>query len=146
MSPEYRESTIARLMRNVVRVPESGCWLWEGAVSKLGYGRIAFEGKAKFAHRVAFTTLVGEVPDGMELDHLCKVRSCVNPYHLEPVTRLENMKRSGAFVYRQQRSHCPKGHELTEDNKYFAACSNKYLCRACLKARKQRHLLKKAGA
>jgi len=87
--------------------PNSGCWLWLGEVNSAGYGRIA-RGNPHYgyrtrilAHRASYEIAKGSIPDGMELDHLCRVRSCVNPDHLEPVNRSENnsrgdlMKRKG---------------------------------------------------
>jgi hypothetical protein len=125
--------TIAdRIESSIVRIPESGCWVWEKSLTNLGYARIAHNGKARHAHRVSFENYIGKVPDGLELDHLCKVRCCVNPNHLEPVTRYENISRSAAWTYRKARTHCPKGHELTDDNKYTAkSLGNKYLCLKC---------------
>lgn len=78
----------------------SSCWLWRGHVKATGYGQVAFERgpvKKKFlAHRVSYELLVGPVPQGLTLDHLCKVRRCVNPAHLEPVTQKENARRTTA--------------------------------------------------
>ena len=127
-----------RIESSIVRIPESGCWLWGKSLTELGYGRIAVNGKAMKAHRVSFQALIGEIPEGKELDHLCRVRSCVNPDHLEPVTHRENVLRGAAPSYRKNRSHCPKGHELTEQNRYTApSLGNKYLCRACKNQRKR---------
>lgn len=76
------------------RVEVTGfCWLWTGALYK-GYGRCVFEGRNQGAHRVIYKLLVGEILDGLELDHLCNIRNCVNPDHLEPVTPEENKRRS----------------------------------------------------
>lgn len=85
-------------MEKVLPVPFAGCWLWHGAVSKCkggGYGLIYVGGKevVKSAHRVVYELERGAIPNGMDLDHLCRVRTCVNPAHLEPVTRKENLRR-----------------------------------------------------
>lgn len=77
-----------------------GCWLWDGNISGSGYGylsqRVGAEGRpaSVYAHRMAYEMFVGEVPAGLEVDHLCRVRSCVRPDHLEPVTHAENVRRS----------------------------------------------------
>src|SRR5688572_29952552 len=69
------------------------CWLWEGRVCPRGYGY--FGHNSQRCHRVLWVALNGPVPEGLELDHLCRVRNCVNPAHLEPVTHAENMRRAG---------------------------------------------------
>lgn len=75
-----------------------GCWLWTGTVNRQGYGRfcIGGRGNTRLAHRVTYELLVGPVPVGLELDHLCNVRGCVRPDHLEPVTHVENLRRRDA--------------------------------------------------
>lgn len=81
-----------------VRFDVSGCWIWTGNKDDKGYGRCwdvrpGAPSKQRKAHQISYNLLIGEVPDGMELDHLCRTRSCVNPYHLEPVTHAVNMTR-----------------------------------------------------
>lgn len=80
----------------------SGCWLWTGKKGSKGYGLVHVDAKAgtqQQAHRAAYELTIGTIPEGLELDHLCRVRPCVNPAHLEPVTRAENMRR----MWEQQR-------------------------------------------
>lgn len=72
---------------------ETGCWIWDGNKDRLGYTGKRFDGKQTGAHRWVYTQLVGPIPDGMSLDHLCRNPSCVNPAHLEPVTHTENIRR-----------------------------------------------------
>lgn len=90
----------------------NACWEWTGGKSRDGYA--TFRGGP--AYRVAYEWLVAPIPDGMEVDHLCRNKACVNPHHLEPVTRSENLRRrcrSGPF---QLRPYCRRGHALTGDN------------------------------
>lgn len=74
-------------------VPESGCWIWIGSRNAGGYGTVKYRGKVWLAHRASYTILAGPIPPGLELDHKCRVRACVNPDHLEPVTGQENIQR-----------------------------------------------------
>jgi hypothetical protein len=91
------------------------CWLWLGCTNRDGYGRVGFEKSTYLVHRAMYTALVGEIPAGWDIDHLCKVRNCVNPAHLEAVTHHENMLRADI---RRRKTHCDKGHELTPENTY----------------------------
>ncbi len=84
-----------RLQRNILPVPESGCWLWIGPTDRGGYGRLKWKGHTALAHRVVYRILKGRMPASRRvLDHLCRVRCCVNPDHLEPVTVVENNLRA----------------------------------------------------
>lgn len=108
--------------------PDLGpCWLWTAHVDAEGYGRLGQCG----AHVVAHELLIGPIPEGLEPDHLCRVRHCVKaianeqgPAHLEPVTHQENMRRAAALI-----THCPKGHPYTEENTYINRGHR--FCRAC---------------
>lgn len=73
---------------------DDGCWVWTASQNGTGYGALTIAGARKLAHRLAYAHLVGPIPDGLDLDHLCRNRMCVNPAHLEPVTRRENLRRS----------------------------------------------------
>jgi hypothetical protein len=107
--------------------PELGpCWLWLG-YCRDGEGRypwMYFEGRPLAAYRVAYILLVGPIPEGLQLDHLCRVPPCVNPAHLEPVTQQENIRRQCAAI-----THCPKMHEYTPENTAFY--DGKRRCREC---------------
>lgn len=116
----------------------SGCWLWIGAVDGHGYGQVTVNGKQRRAHRVVFAYLVGEAPDGTELDHKCRVRCCVNPLHLEPVSHQVNVLRgSGVAARNAAKTHCPEGHGLTAENTY--ADSGKRRCKICRRAERKRY-------
>ena len=92
--------------------PWSPCWAWTDWLGKSGYGQF-FIGKRRFiAHRFSYEHYRGAVPSGLELDHLCRVRHCVNPYHLEPVTHAENMRRGDNAM----RGFCVHGHPFDAAN------------------------------
>lgn len=82
-----------RLLDKITPEPNSGCWLWTGFVHPSGYGVIRTGNKNTYAHRCSYELFVGAVPEGLQLDHICRVRCCVNPAHLEPVTPQENVLR-----------------------------------------------------
>lgn len=120
-----------RFMDKVSPEPMSGCWLWLGFTNPKGYGRFRIEGKngpVGQAHRVAYELFRGPIPSGLTLDHLCRVRSCVNPAHVEPVTAVENVRRGGNV----QKPHCPQGHPLSGDN--LSLRSGQRSCRICNRA------------
>lgn len=96
---------VTRILSRIEIDPRSECWVWQGGKNQNGYGQLGYTvayKKTRFgvAHRVLFEHLVGPVPDGHELDHLCRNRGCVNPDHLEPVTHLENMRRGANARHR----------------------------------------------
>lgn len=99
---------------------ERGCWIWQRSLYLNGYGGITVDGHRRLAHRVSYEAFVGPIPDGLTIDHICGVRACVNPRHMEPVTRGVNSQRGGgllrAIQVRQNQPHCPKGHERTAEN------------------------------
>ena len=113
----------------------SGCLIWEGTrhSKTLGYGRICVEYKDRYAHRLMYEEMIGPIPDGYELDHLCRDTMCVNPLHLDPVTHKVNMSRS----IHTMKTHCPYGHEYTKANTRYKKGHNTVSrnCRACQKIR-----------
>lgn len=114
------------------------CWLWEACKNEAGYGLINVEGRSRLSHRIAYEMLVGPIPDGLHLDHTCRVRHCVNPAHLEPVTNAENTRR-GMWGNRQT---CDKGHAYTVENVYIHPQRGTRMCRTCLREAARRNGVK----
>jgi hypothetical protein len=124
-------SDLERLMAKVQPVPWSGCWLWLAATNGDGYGVVWFGGKLEQAHRVSYWLHRGQIPDGLELDHLCRVTFCINPDHLEPITHRENILRGNTRPYSPV-THCPRGHPYDEVNTYrFFVGNGRELARNC---------------
>jgi hypothetical protein len=117
------------------------CWLWTASIKPEGYGQFNVGGKTKLTHRLAYELVVGEIPKGLELDHLCKIRHCVNPAHLEPVTHGENMKRAGIEMRKTPKTHCVNGHEFTVENTYTNA-KGRSVCRICLNVSRKKSMAK----
>ena len=113
-APQY-ETAVERVFRKALPEPNSGCWLWDGVLSD-GYGATEVRGRQVKAHRFAYEALVGPVPQGLVLDHKCRTRCCVNPEHLDPVAQGENARRGETGQHLAKRTHCPRGHEYSEDN------------------------------
>lgn len=90
------QPTLAERLTAGVVVDADGCWIWQGAPAKTGYGRMSVGNQLQYVHRLSYEVHVGPVPEGLTIDHLCRVRLCCNPEHLEPVTRAENTRRENA--------------------------------------------------
>lgn len=106
-----------------------GCWIWGAAQTDQGYGSFRVDGRSVAAHRWAYVEARGPVPEGLELDHLCRNRSCVRPDHLEAVTHVENVRRGRAGWNSATKMHCPRGHPYTGANLMLSRGSR--LCRTC---------------
>jgi hypothetical protein len=148
------DRTLTRFLAYVAN-DDNGCWIWQGYRNPGGYGM--FGGLRRgLAHRFSYEHYVGPIPAGLQMDHLCNVPACVNPAHLEPVTRKENMRRAherrernGLYLYsgvaeaNGTKTHCVNGHELTPENVYYeksnksSALGPARKCRAC-RARRRR--------
>ena len=140
-------------LRTKFRVNEAtGCWDWTGYIMPNGYGKLTIpEQRSNLAHRLVYEEYVGPIPEGLDIDHLCRNRACVNPDHLEPVTRSVNLARSpivramraavtaAAAIRRAERlanskhnrykTHCPSGHPYDEENTRWYRNSRR--CKAC---------------
>lgn len=126
---------IERFMSKVKK-DEKGCWNWTGTVKPGGYGVFSIKKnnvqKTYNAHRWAYTYFIGEIPEGLTIDHLCRNRRCVNPKHLEPVTIRENLMRGRGYSgVNNRKTHCPKGHPLVAIPKHIKSLTAKRYCPIC---------------
>lgn len=135
---------------------EDGCWLWTGCTNWGGYGQAAMSDKViggdgskthhVVVHRFVFEYRHGAIPEGLDLDHLCRVRNCVNPDHLEPVTRSENLRRAvGIGSQWSSRTECSAGHEYTPESTAISSTDGSRVCRACRREYSRRYAAKRAA-
>jgi hypothetical protein len=138
VSPRIKEMKVSRyqikdlpsgVAEKILINPESGCWEWQKWLDPKGYGHAQWNGRPYRAHRLVYELLVGEIPDGLQLDHVkargCASKACCLPDHMEPVTGAENHRRR-----RASETHCPSGHEYSPENLYIEASGSRR-CRAC---------------
>ena len=105
------------------------CWEWRACLTIEGYGWFTNQGTQVLAHRFAYELVRGTIPDGLTIDHLCRNKHCANPFHLEIVSRQENIRRWND--QRVVKTHCSKDHELTEENTYINKKTNQRRCKRC---------------
>jgi hypothetical protein len=131
------EDYLARFWSRVQK--SNWCWLWTGTVSSSGYGVMRIDcskanpkGRLVYAHRYAFENTKGAVPKGLELDHLCRNRRCVNPDHLEPVTpRVNQLRGTGPAARNARKTHCSKGHLFAGQSLYLRPDTGNRQCLIC---------------
>lgn len=127
------------LSERYIPEPNSGCFLWLGSTDEKGYALINIKSpKGSWAttraHRLAYEATQGLIPAGLVLDHKCRVRCCVNPAHLEPVTNAENIRRGLAGINSSTKDHCPKGHPYSGTN-----ARGQRICSTCMAAATRRY-------
>lgn len=108
-------------IQSSIEVDRAGCWLWQRYIKPNGYGQFVRPvERTRYVHRIAYMTWKGSIPEGLEIDHLCRVRHCCNPEHLEAVAAKVNMYRSENFTATYARTEsCPEGHPYDEENTYI---------------------------
>jgi hypothetical protein len=125
-----------RFFDHITHEDERGCWIWDTPHPESGYGQFG----GGNAHRWSYEFFVCEIPEDLQLDHLCRNRGCVNPWHLDPVPLVVNVMRGvGPGAVNARKTHCLRGHEFTEGNTYRSPGKpNTRHCRACMAIRARR--------
>lgn len=124
-----------------VEAQPDGCWLWCAGLNHEGYGKFSTGGRTYAAHRFSYEQVTGLIPSGLEIDHLCRTRRCVNPAHLEAVTKRENVRR--AMAARGWVTHCKRGHEFTPENTYVRKNGTRF-CNRCRTIRDEARAMRAA--
>lgn len=130
--PRWNKTLFDRFGEKIER-NESGCWLWMAGVH-LGYALFSFGGKTIFGHRFAYEAFRCEIPKGLQIDHLCRNRRCVNPFHMQAVTQRENILRGiGLPAENAKKTHCLRGHPFNESNTFLKRSRGRVqrICRTC---------------
>lgn len=123
-----------------------GHWIWTAAKDKDGYGRFKWGGKTRRSHQFSYLYYVGEIAEGLQIDHLCRVRACARPDHLEAVTSRTNTLRGKTPAAKNFfATHCVKGHEFSEENTGIRTNGNRY-CKFCSRLSAREYMRKKRGA
>lgn len=134
------KTAVDRFVEKIKLDEDTECWIWTSNRTAGGYGQFHFQGRPQAAHRLAYEWMVGPIPEGLHLDHLCRVRFCVNPAHLEPVTPAVNTQRGGNAI----KTHCPKGHAYDERNTIWTT-SKKGRDRHCRTCKNDQERAKRHG-
>lgn len=141
----FREAVEPKLLANRL-ITSCGCWLWMGGCTTHGYGVTNFQRRQVRVHRASHELWKGPIPEGTEPDHLCRVRSCFNPDHLECVTSRENTLRGeGPSARAARATHCPSGHLYGEANTYRSRIGDKRVCRICRAAQNRAYRSRKGA-
>ena len=129
--------TIQRALDRIMPIPESGCWIWLGSCAQSGYAHVKIDHKTRYIHRIIYEHFKGPISPGLTIDHLCRVRCCINPDHLEQVTRGQNVLRGESTSAKNRRkTHCIHGHELCGANLvHVKSRPRTRVCRICTQAR-----------
>jgi len=141
------EKVQERFLNKRIKIERTGkweCWLWCGKLDDKGYA--IYRGRSperQKAHRYSYQLFIGPIPAGLVIDHLCRRRHCINPEHLEPVTSIENIIRGTGPIarYMSGRTHCDRGHLLTEENIYTRPQGWR-LCKTCKRGRQRAYVLR----
>lgn len=144
-NPERRKFSFPENLLRRIRVTGEGCIEHTGCRTGDGYGSVWRDGRMVSAHRAMYELMIGPVPDGLELDHLCRNRRCCNPGHLEAVTHAENVRRGELWKVAGAKTHCVNGHPFDEANTYLYP-SGKRGCRVCRAESSARHKERKKVA
>ena len=132
-------TVLERLEAKIERITETGCWVFTGTSTAGGYGVMWENGKRMYAHRASYEEFNGAIPGDLEIDHLCRVTSCVNPAHLEAVTHKENTIRGRQGKWQKKKTYCKHGHEFSEGNTVIRNRGGA-ICRECRTCRNQRNV------
>lgn len=132
-------NTVERLRRRYV-TEQNECWVWTGGIAKNGYSKVRINNRYQSGHRAFYEHYKGPIPGGLQIDHLCRNKRCVNPDHLEAVTARVNTRRSDNLTARKARqTHCIRGHPLSGDNLYVTPKDGRRQCRICRGYASARH-------